>query len=68
MVASVSTWLAGISAIATVVALILKMWYDNSPKRKAKKRKEANIEIHNKIADRDAGWIKRLLDRMWAEG
>ena len=62
-----TAWLTIIGAVLSVAAIVLKIWYANSPERKARKRREANIDIHNKVADRDVSGLRKLLRRLRAE-
>ncbi len=61
-----TAWLTIIGAVISVAAIGLKVWYANSPERKARKQREANIDVHNKIATRDVGALRKLLQRLRA--
>ena len=64
---SLSAWAGVASAVLGIALILIKVWYENTPARKAKKRREANLELHRKIFNHNADAINDWVDRMRGE-
>lgn len=62
-----TAWLAVLGAALSIAAIAARWWYTSSPARKAAKRREANSDIHNKVATRDVSGLRKLLRRLRSE-
>ena len=61
-----TAWLTVIGAALSIAAIVARWWYTSSPERKRAKRRKQNVEIHNQVATRDVGGLRKLLRRLRA--
>jgi len=64
---SFGAWASAAGALAGIALILVKVWYESTPERKEKKRRNANLEMHRKIYGRDVDAIRRDYDRMRGE-
>ena len=64
---SLGAWASAIGALAGIALILLKIWWENTPARKEKKRKKANLELHRKIFNHNDDAINDWVDRMRGE-
>jgi hypothetical protein len=61
------SWLALLTAVASLAAMALQWWLSSQPARAARKARNENVAIHNEVADGDVPALRARLARMRAE-